>query len=65
MTVPTEAEVWTEVQKRLPLHSCGKRLLAGGTAVTGPVLVCPPCSVVEAADPEWVDRLVEQVRSES
>lgn len=61
----TDDEVWAEVQRRLPLHDCGQRLLAGGTEATGPVLVCPPCSHVEAVDPAAVDRLVAQVRAGS
>lgn len=61
----TEVEVWAEVQRRLPTHACGPRMLPGGTPELGHMLVCPPCSHIEAVHPDWVDQLVAQVRDGS
>ena len=58
----TDDEVWAEVQRRLPTHDCGRRMLPGGTPELGHMLVCPPCSHFQAVDPEAVAELVAQVR---
>ena len=65
MAERTDEEVWAEVQKRLPTHDCGRRMLPGGTPELGHMLVCPPCSHIAAVDQDWVDQLVAQVREEA
>ena len=52
---------WEALRERMPVHDCGRRLEPGGTAAAEQVLVCPPCSHVEAADPVWVTTVVNGV----
>lgn len=43
---------WAALRELMPLHDCGRRLEPGGTE-NRQLLVCPPCSHVEAVDPVW------------
>lgn len=61
----TDNAVWLRLIMMLPRHDCGQRMLPGGTEDTGPLLVCIPCSHVEAVDGVWLDDIVATAREQA
>lgn len=63
MTEPTDDEVFTRMEALAPLCQCGRRLKLGGVPPVRPLLVCPSCSSVSAATPEFCAHLEQHART--
>lgn len=59
----TDDAVWERVLSLMPTCRCGVQLQPGAAGGQH-VLVCGGCSTVQAADPAWVARVVDQARRE-